>query len=60
MNEYSWHESQRRLARGVSSLHQAPKQRRRKKKKKKKKRERAREGGKGREKRGGIADRHTL
>lgn len=63
VNEYSWHELLRRLARGVSSLHQAPKHRRKKKKEKKKKRARKREskGGGGRKgKKGGKADRHTL
>lgn len=53
MNEYSWHESLRRLARGVSSLHQHQNT-------EKKKRERER-GEKGKEKKkGGEADRHTL
>ena len=60
VNEYSWHESLRRLARGVSSLHQHQNTEG-KKKKKEKGRESSREGGKGRgKKRGGEADRHTL
>lgn len=54
VNEYSWHESLRRLARGVSSLHQHQNTEGKKKKRKKKKgRESSREGGKGREKKGG-------
>lgn len=52
MNEYTWHESLRRLARGVSSLHQHQNTEE-KKKEKKKGRESSREGGKGREKKRG-------
>lgn len=37
VNEYSWHESLRRLARGVSSLHQHQNTEGKKKKRKKKK-----------------------
>lgn len=58
MNEYTWHESLRRLARGVSSLHQH--QNTGRKKEKKKGRELKR-GGKGREKkRGEGRQTHTL
>ena len=62
VNEYSWHESLRRLARGVSSLHQHQNTEGKKKKEKRKKGERAQErGGKeGKKKGGGEADRHTL
>lgn len=55
--KYSWHESLRRLARGVSSLHQHQNTEEEEKKKKKK----TREGGKRKGKKGGKkADRHTL
>ena len=55
MNEYSWHESLRRLARGVSSLHQHQNtEGKKKKKEKRKKGERAQERGvKEGEKKGG-------
>lgn len=60
VNEYSWHELLRRLARGVSSLHQAPKHRRKKRRKKKRERKRESKGG-GREKKGGESRQtHTL
>lgn len=60
MNEYSWHESLRRLARGVSSLHQHQNTEEGKKKKKREG-DRVREGGKKEGEKGGKkADRHTL
>ena len=43
VNEYSWHESLRRLARGVSSLHQHQNT---EKKEREREREKEREGGK--------------
>ena len=62
MNEYSWHESLRRLARGVSSLHQHQNTEGKKKKEKRKKGERAQErGGKeGKKRGGGGRQTHTL
>lgn len=60
VNEYTWHESLRRLARGVSSLHQH--QNTEEKKKKKKRERELKRGGerKGKKRGGGKADRHTL
>lgn len=62
VNEYSWHESLRRLARGVSSLHQHQNTEGKKKKEKRKKGERAQErGGKeGKKRGGGGRQTHTL
>ena len=63
VNEYSWHESLRRLARGVSSLHQHQNtEGKKKKKEKRKKGERAQErGGKeGKKRGGGGRQTHTL
>ena len=64
VNEYSWHESLRRLARGVSSLHQHQNTEGTKKIKKKEKRERElKRGGerKGKKKGGGEGRQtHTL
>lgn len=56
MNEYFWHESLRRLARGVSSLHQHQNTEKKKNIKKNPREVGGRKGKKG----GGKADRHTL
>lgn len=61
VNEYSWHESLRRLARGVSSLHQHQNTEGKKKKKKEKRERELKRGGERKGKKGGgEADRHTL
>lgn len=59
VNEYTWHESLRRLARGVSSLHQHQNTEEKKKRKEKRERELKRGGERKGKKKGGGEGRQT-